>query len=286
MFQSLKVCASVSKSMGLHIRCQVYRLPYYYSAVTVYIARANDKLISCGNRILLTEDDLTVLGLDRNRAVDFGYCVNGARMCLLPVEPELSIPDGYGRFTLRELMKTTPEPDFRCVARGVHLAHWDRTHRYCGSCGTETVRTVGEYARSCPSCGAVVYPRISPAIIVAVVRDGRLLLAHNARRGQGFYSVIAGFVDPGETLEECVAREVREETGIEVQDIRYVSSQPWPFPDSLMIAYVCDYRAGEIQVDGVEIDHAYWCAPDELPDVPPPPSVARTLIDWFTATYR
>ncbi len=272
------------------MQCQVSPLAdrtreHYNAGVQVYIVRVEDKLISREGRVLLAQTDLNSLGLDAASAVDLGLCSSGARMGLLSAPAEQQVPEGYDCHTLRELMRSVPEADFRCAARGVHLAHWDRTHRYCGCCGTETVRVGEEVARRCPTCGSVVYPRISPAVIVAVVRDGRLLLAHNSRRASRYYSVIAGFVEPGETLEECVAREVAEETGITVGNIRYMRSQPWPFPDSLMIAFVCDYQAGEIQVDGVEIDHAFWCRPDELPDIPPRSSVARYLIDWFVESH-
>ncbi len=260
-------------------------LPYYNGRVDSYIVRVADTLITHEARILLEHSDVRTLGLNADEAIDLGLCSNGRRVRLLTTEPGFEVAGAYGTRTLRDLLRSAPEADFRCAARAVHLAHWDTTHQYCGSCGGKTQRLVAEHARKCLSCGAVVYPRISPAIIVAVIRDGRLLLAHNARRAHGFYSVIAGFVDPGETLEECVAREVREETAIEVQNIRYMSSQPWPFPDSLMIAFVCEYRSGEIEVDGTEIDHAYWCDPGALPDVPPRPSVARTLIDWFVARH-
>ncbi|MFP4644345.1 MAG: NAD(+) diphosphatase [Spirochaetales bacterium] len=199
--------------------------------------------------------------------------------------PDATLPDSLEARSLRSLFGNLPEDEFWLVGRAYQLAHWDRTHRFCGVCGAGTELCGREVARCCPSCGQTIYPRISPAVIVAVVREGRLLLAHNAQRKHPFYSVLAGFVEPGESLEECVIREVAEETSIICGNVRYFTSQPWPFPDSLMVAFTAEWVSGEIQVDNEEIDHAYWCSPDALPNVPPAPSVARKLIDWFTANF-
>ncbi len=163
---------------------------------------------------------------------------------------------------------------------------WDLSHRFCGRCGAATVLKEGEQARECPACRSLSYPRISPAVIVAVVRGDRILLARAARSPPGLYSVLAGYVEPGETLEECVRREVREETGIEVANLRYFASQPWPFPHSLMIAFTAEHASGEIAVDGVEILDAGWYRADGLPGIPGPMTVARRLIDWFCEASR
>jgi NAD+ diphosphatase len=138
-----------------------------------------------------------------------------------------------------------------------------------------------ERAKICPKCGLVAYPRLSPAVIVAVLRDNCILLAHSHRFPAKFYSVLAGFVEPGETLEECVEREVYEEVGIRVRAIRYFGSQPWPFPDSLMIAFTANYAGGEIRIDHSEIADANWFSANDLPHIPPKISIARQLIDWF-----
>ena len=136
------------------------------------------------------------------------------------------------------------------------------------------------------SCGHQSFPRISPAVIVLVERDNTCLLARSPRFQDGFYSVLAGFAEPGETLEETVAREVLEETGIEVKDIRYFGSQPWPFPDSLMIGFTASYAGGEIRVDGTEILVADWFPFDQLPKIPGRISIARRLIDWFVNKHQ
>jgi NAD+ diphosphatase len=201
------------------------------------------------------------------------------------VAEDAEAPAGWKFEGLRRLYGALPEALFWVAGRAVQIVDWDRTHQYCGRCGAPTGYRQSERARECPSCGLISYPRISPAIIVLVERDGRLLLARSHRHPAGFYSVLAGFVEPGETLEEAVRREVQEEVGLEIADIRYFGSQPWPFPNSLMIAFTCRYAGGEIQVDPAELEDAGWYTAEALPNVPPPPSIARQLIDQFVAHH-
>ncbi len=161
---------------------------------------------------------------------------------------------------------------------------WNRNHRYCGRCATATEAAPGARARRCPQCGLYAFPRLAPAIITLVQRDdGRALLARNARWPTAMYSCLAGFVEPGESVEDAVRREVLEEVGIEVGDLEYFGSQPWPFPHSLMLGFHARYHAGDIKVDGEEIAEARWFAPDELPDIPGRISIARKLIDAWRA---
>jgi len=183
---------------------------------------------------------------------------------------------------IRSLFEHLEAPLIGVAGLANQLILWNRNHRFCGNCGLKTEDKVDERAKVCPACGQINYPRLSPAVIVAVVRQDRLLLAHSRRFPGKFYSVLAGFVEPGETLEECVQREVGEEVGIEVRNIRYFGSQPWPFPDSLMIAFTAEYSRGEIIADPAEIDDAGWFSADNFPPIPPKISIARQLIDWFT----
>lgn len=191
------------------------------------------------------------------------------------------ISDDFQFTDLRGLFFSLPEDLIWIAGRANHLLYWHRVHRYCGRCGHPTEDKTNERALVCKNCGLINYPRLSPAVIVAITRDDRILLASNKRFRRPFYSVLAGFVEPGEDLETCVKREIHEEVGIEVKNIRYFSSQPWPFPDSLMIGFTADYAGGEIKVDDVELTHADWFSRDNLPMIPPTISIARQLIDAF-----
>ncbi len=190
-------------------------------------------------------------------------------------------PPFYHRPPL-SLAGKTGEDFVRLAGLANHLADWNRNHIFCGRCGEPTVIKANERARICGKCGQIYYTKLSPAIIVAITRDDRILLARAQKFTAPFYSVPAGFVEPGESLEQCVRREVREEVGIEIKNIRYFGSQPWPFPDSLMIAFTADHAEGEIVVDKSELIEAAWYRADELPAIPSGISIARRLIDWFT----
>lgn len=175
-----------------------------------------------------------------------------------------------------------------CILAGtaLHLLNWSADTRLCGRCGGVMREKSDERARICPDCGNIVYPRISPAIIVAVHRGDELLLAHNNSFRDGTYSVIAGFVEPGETLEDCARREIREETGVRVRNLRYFGSQPWPYPDSLMLAFTAEYDGGEVQADGVEIGRAGWFRADSLPPIPAAHTIAGRMIRSFIEQLR
>lgn len=193
-------------------------------------------------------------------------------------------PHGMTLRGLRELYGTLDEDLFMLSGRAIQIVEWDRTHQYCGHCATETTQLSHERAKRCPKCGLVNYPRLSPAMIVLVSRGEEVLLARAPRFPPGMYSVLAGFVEPGESLEETVVREVGEEVGIEVKDIRYFGSQPWPFPNSLMIGFTATYASGEIAIAPQELTDAAWFNKHNLPQIPPKLSIARKLIDWFVST--
>ena len=207
------------------------------------------------------------------------------RPCYCAQLPKDTIaPDGMTLKGLRELYGTLDEDLFALSGRAIQIVEWDRTHQYCGHCATPTTQLSHERAKRCPKCGLVNYPRLSPAIIVLVSRAEELLLARAHRFPTGMYSILAGFVEPGESLEETVIREVREEVGIEVKDIRYFGSQPWPFPNSLMIGFTATYASGDIAVEPQELVDAAWFNKYNLPQIPPKLSIARKLIDWFVST--
>jgi len=190
-------------------------------------------------------------------------------------------PAGATTFVgLRALWGQVTEPVWAVAGRAVQIVAWDRTHRFCGQCGGATEPLADHRARRCPQCDLDVHPRLAPAVIVLVERaDGRVLLARNTRFPTAFFSCLAGFVEPGETLEEAVQREVREEVGIEVTGVRYFGSQPWPFPHSLMIGFVAEFASGELRPDGDEIAEAAWFSTSDLPLLPGEMSIARALIE-------
>ena len=195
-------------------------------------------------------------------------------------------PPQMGQFLhLRQLYGSIPEADWALAGRASQVLNWDRDHRFCGRCGAETELHDRDRARTCPSCGLMSYPRLTPAIIVLVEReDGRALLAWGRQFPGRFYSALAGFVEPGESLEECVVREVKEEVGIDVADISYFGSQPWPFPHSVMIGFTARHVAGDIVAQEEEIVEADWYHHEDLPPVPKGGmSIAGWLIeDWIS----
>ena len=224
--------------------------------------------------------DLSHLGFGGERSHLMGH-VDGTACRVASVPLNSEAPAGWSFEGVRGLFSVFPPGFFPAAARALGIAGWDREHRFCGVCGSPTALKPGERALECTACGHLAYPRISPAVIVAVVRGRQLLLARARRFPTGMYSVLAGFVEPGETLEQCVAREVREETGVEVKNLRYFASQPWPFPHSLMLAFTAEWAGGEIRPDPSEIADAGWYTVDTFPRLPDPLSVARRLINWF-----
>jgi NAD+ diphosphatase len=196
---------------------------------------------------------------------------------------EMAVPDGFTFMDLRALHPALGERRWTIAGRAVQLVDWMRCHQFCGRCGTPTEPAGAERARRCPACGLLAFPRLAPAVITLVQRGDEALLAQGVNFGVTMYSCIAGFVEPGETLEEAVQREIREEVGIDVREVRYHASQPWPFPHSLMIGFRAAWASGEIRIDPSEIADAGWFRADELPPIPPGISIARTLIDAWLA---
>lgn len=249
--------------------------------------------------LLFHKEGLLMSGLDSPRLVRSDYSIVKDRVCserflgyldgypaLAAAWQETAVPAGFTPYNLRKLYGNIDADLHQLAVRASHLVYWDRTHSFCGVCGAPTENSREETAKICTQCGHIAYPRIAPAIITAVIKDEQILLARSNRFASNFYSVIAGFVEPGETLEDCVRREVREEVGLSVGNIRYFSSQPWPFPDSLMVGFIADYQSGEIAVDGREILAADWFVPENFPEIPGEYSVARKLIDWFVERRR
>ena len=187
---------------------------------------------------------------------------------------------------LRALFSVLDDAHFAIAGRAQQLLDWDRSHRFCGRCGTPTQAKADEHARACPACRLIAYPRIAPAVMALVRRGRELLLARGPHFPPGMHSALAGFVEPGETLEQCLVREVEEEVGVRVANARYFASQPWPFPHSLMIAFVCDWARGELRPQAGEIEAAGWFDVGQLPRLPSRISIARRLIDSVVAEIR
>jgi NAD+ diphosphatase len=228
-----------------------------------------------GDRVALTSDDeAAALGISGGEDVG-----DGERAAAF--QGEVAAP--FGVAGLREIFPALGEERWLAAGRAVQIVEWAATHRFCGRCATPTVRLDGERCLKCPACELTAYPRIAPAVIVLVRRGAEALLARGARFPLPFYSTLAGFVEVGESLEQTVSREIREEVGIDVKNLRYFGSQPWPFPHSLMIAYMAEWAGGDIRVDPAEIVDAQWFRADALPMIPPRPSIARRLIDAWLA---
>lgn len=230
-----------------------------------------------GNRVVLLEEEPEAPGI-------FLGLLDG-RHCWAIDADDLDGRDDF--IDLRMLWGSVDEPTWVVAGRAVQLVEWQRTHRFCGRCGTPTVDAPGERARVCPDCELLAYPRLAPAVIMLVERDdGRALLARNAMFPSGIFSCLSGFVEPGETLEHAVRREVLEEVGIEVGEVDFRGSQPWPFPHQLMVGFGAQYVGGEIKIDGKEIVEAEWFTRTDAPVFPTNMSIAGRLIEGWRTRRR
>ncbi len=225
---------------------------------------------------------LSELGMRALRTQFLGY-LDGQPCVAAELAEGVEHPENLAFQNLRFLHGSLSEDLFAIAARAIQLIEWDRTHQYCGHCATPLTQLPTERAKGCPNCHLRQYPRLSPAVIMLIYKGEEILLARAPRFRSGLYSVLAGFVEPGESLEETVIRETREEVGIEIKNIRYFGSQPWPFPNSLMVGFTAEYASGTITPQPGEIEAAAWFHKTNLPPVPDTLSIARKLIDWFAA---
>lgn len=214
----------------------------------------------------------------------FGYY--DSTPCFLATVPESHEAASMTPMGLRALFGATDEDYFSLAGRALQILHHNNEHRFCSKCATPMENREGELARVCPACGFITFPRVSPAVIMSIVKDDHILLGRGAHFAKGMYSTLAGFVEAGETLEEAVAREVFEETAISVEEVAYMSSQPWPFPHSVMIGFTGKYAGGRIQVDKSELEDARWFHYRDLPRLPSRITIARLLIDNFLSKAR
>jgi NAD+ diphosphatase len=257
-----------------------HRLPAELPATALAFAFAGGKLVVRGGvdaPTIVTLGDLDAAGLAGDR--HYLGALDGVPCLAIALDDAAPLPEGYACAGLRSYFPSLSDTLLALAARAFQVADFDRSHRFCGRCGTATRFRAEERAAECPACGLVAYPRVSPAMMALVTRGRELLLARSARFATGVYSALAGFVEPGETIEDCIAREVREEVGVEIAAPAYFASQSWAFPHSLMIAFTAEYAGGEIRLDDPEIEDARWFPIDALPKLPTRISIARRLID-------
>ncbi|MCD6046031.1 MAG: nudC [Gammaproteobacteria bacterium] len=251
------------------------------------------KLYYCNDSVLLEKEgpryripafSEAPLWLEAHQIIHTLGMYEGVAIDVVEVTGPTELPHPYTWLALRPALEALYPRSFNLLARAHQVLSWDKNHRYCGRCGAETKVNGKSFERQCASCQLLFYPRISPSIIVLIRKDDKILLARKADFPRNVYGLIAGFVEAGETLEETVHREVYEEVGLRVKNLQYFDSQPWPFPDSLMIAFTADYAGGEIELRDGELEAAAWYKADNLPGLPGSSiSIARKLIDNFAA---
>ncbi len=211
----------------------------------------------------------TILAIDKGREPqDF----------VVELADDFTCGSEYEWLSLRSLVGLIDDNLFNLWGKAAQILRWQKTHRYCGQCGQETALHLTEQARVCPACSLTWYPRISPCVIVLVSRGEELLLARSPRFREGMYSALAGFVEPGESLEATLHREIAEEVAIRIKNLRYFGSQPWPFPGQLMLGFFAEYDSGEIEIDGLEICDAGWYHWRRLPMIPGEGTIAGRMI--------
>ncbi len=268
-------------------------LPEAFDGQPLLVAITGSKLLSSENNehFLFEPEQLPVCeGLSRHLLGVYNqrpcYAVDVGGVANIPNGTEWREPGGLEWRELRSLLGLVDELHFNLAGRAIQIIQWDREHHYCGCCGRPTVVNEDDRSRACNHCDQVFYPRISPCVIVVVTKGDHCLLASNVAWEGRFYSALAGFIEPGETAESALHREVMEEVCIEVENLRYFGSQPWPFPGQLMIGFHATYKSGDIQVDNNEIMAADWWHYDDLPPCPETSTLSGQLIQSFVDSCR
>lgn len=210
---------------------------------------------------------------------------NGTVVKTFSLDTAVEESECWSMIGLRQTFCYIPFEDYLCAGKASQILYWDSHSCYCPSCGVKTVKET-DIMKKCPKCGLEIYPPISTAIIVLIRRGEEILLVHSRNFKGTFYGLVAGFLEAGESLEECVVREVREETGLEIANITYFASQTWPFPSGLMVGFVADYVSGEIKIQEDELTAGAFYNIDNLPEIPQKMSIARRLIDWWVSEHK
>lgn len=245
------------------------------------VARSPKGFLQGSQGVLFSRDGLKQKGLPILFEHGIGR-FDGEPVYLIELADAVAL-DGCQWQGLRQFMLEPGFEHYRVLAYAAQIGTWALEHQFCGRCGQPTTQVAGERAMACVQCELRAYPRISPSMIVLVTRGDEILLARSPRFVSGVYSTLAGFAEPGESAEECLVREVREEVNLEVGNIRYVGSQCWPFPHSMMLGFHADYAGGDIVPQPDEIEDARWFHVDDLPPLPASRSIARYLIDLYVA---
>ncbi|MFK7862902.1 MAG: NAD(+) diphosphatase [Pseudohongiellaceae bacterium] len=251
-----------------------------------FVVFFGDRLATRNNEFIWCLDDVESIISDRDDLIYIDEA-GAASYYLLQVKTDPSEFLAASLQSLRSLLFSQSELAFTIAGKAAQLIDWYNSHRYCGACGTETKNHSEQRAVICESCKRHYFPRINPCAIMLVVDGDHILLARSARFKSNFFSCLAGFMEVGETAEETVAREVKEEVGVEIENIRYLKSQSWPFPSQLMLGFIADYKSGEIIPEPGEIEEANWYHVNDLPNVPAPGiSVAGELIQHYVKQVR
>lgn len=235
------------------------------------------------DNLLLSSRETAELREKLNRSFVIGE-EKGILVCCGELPEDTVLPDYLEWMDFRDIYRALGRSLQFPVSRGKQLLTWDRTHKFCGVCGKETEVNTHESSRVCPFCGEIFYPRLSPAIIVRITRGNQIMMAHNKNFQEGIFSHIAGFVEAGENLEQAVEREIMEEVGLKVENIRFFGSQPWPMPHSLMMGFTAECPEGDPVPDGVEIIEAHWFTKENLPLPPSSGSIAMEMLNDFLET--
>ena len=257
--------------------CENHETPYWFIYCRERLAlysKSTSKTVPSMENLPFTDDEIL-------------YCrsigIYGNKPCMVvEIQDSTPLPEGFTLIPLRKAYRLISLDLWTIAGRAIQFLRWHGEHRFCGKCGDEMAEQRSEPVKKCTHCDFLAYPRLTPAVIMSVIRNNKILLGRAANFPKGRYSPLAGFVEPGETLEEAVRREIMEEADIEVTDIQYVASQPWPFPQTLMLGFTAKYQSGEIKVDTTELEDARWFSAEAMPDrLPSRMSISRFLVDRF-----